>query len=103
MRLALNALGLTGQFEAIVTSADVKQGKPAPDPYVEAARRLGVSPSDAVVFEDTTFGIASAKAAGARCVGVATTLTRGQLSGADLMIDDFRDISPAQLIRDLGA
>jgi mannitol-1-/sugar-/sorbitol-6-phosphatase len=103
VRLALDTLGLTGQFDAVVTSADVRQGKPAPDPYLEAARRLGVNARDAVVFEDTTIGIESAHAAGARCVGVATTLTRDQLSLADLVIVDFRSLEPARLIRDLGA
>lgn len=103
VRLALRALGLPDQFDAVVTSGDVQRGKPAPDPYVEAARRLGVSPRDAIVFEDTVFGISAAHAAGARCIGIATTLTRDQLSEADLVIDDFRAVEPAQLIRGLGA
>lgn len=103
VRLAVDTLGLGGQFDAVVTSADVRRGKPAPDPYLEAARRLGVSPRDAVVFEDTTIGIASAHVAGARCVAVATTLTRDQLSAADLVIPDFHDQDPTRLIRDLGA
>jgi len=101
--LALRSLGLLDQFDAVVHSADVQRGKPAPDPYLEAARRVGVSPRDAVVFEDTTFGISSAHAAGARCVGIATTLTRDQVSEADLVLDDFLDVEPAQVIRDLGA
>ena len=103
VRLALRALGLLDQFDAVVTSGDVQRGKPSPDPYLEAARRLGVSPGNAVVFEDTTFGISAAHAAGARCVGIATTLTRDQLSEADLVIDHFRDVDPAGVIRDLGA
>ncbi|HYM66133.1 MAG TPA: HAD family phosphatase [Patescibacteria group bacterium] len=101
--LALSALGIVDQFDAVVTSADVKKGKPAPDPYLEAARRLDSTPGDSVVFEDTVFGIASAHAAGARCVGLATTLTRDRLSEADLVIDDFRGAEPAALIRALGA
>jgi HAD superfamily hydrolase (TIGR01509 family) len=103
VRLALHALGLAGELDAIVTSADVEHGKPAPDPYIEAARRLGVSPHEAVVFEDMPVGIASAHSAGARCVAVATTLTRDQLQDAELVIDDFRGIDPGRLIRDLGA
>jgi sugar-phosphatase len=101
--LALETLGLADQFDAVVTSGDVKRGKPAPDPYLAAAHRLGVDPRDAVVFEDTTFGVASARAAGARCVGVATTLRREDLSEADLVIDNFRGLDPAQVIRGLGA
>jgi len=101
--LALRTLNLTDQFDAVVTSADVARGKPAPDPYAVAARRLGVEAARAVVFEDTLFGIESARAAGARCVGVATTLDRDQLKVADLVIDDFRDLDPATIVRALAA
>lgn len=101
--LALRTLELADQFDAVVSSADVRRGKPAPDPYLAAASRLGVKPADAIVFEDTIFGIESARAAGARCVGVATTLHRDQLGQADLVIDDFRGLDPAALLRALAA
>jgi sugar-phosphatase len=90
-------------FDAVISSADVLRGKPAPDPYMAAARKLGIDPHDAVVFEDTIFGIESARAAGARCVALATTLARDQLPDVDLVIDDFRDLEPAALLRDLAA
>jgi HAD superfamily hydrolase (TIGR01509 family) len=101
--LALRTLELADQFDAVVSSADVRRGKPAPDPYLAAASRLGVEPADAIVFEDTIFGIDSARAAGARCVGVATTLHRDQLGQADLVIDDFRGQDPAALLRAVAA
>jgi beta-phosphoglucomutase-like phosphatase (HAD superfamily) len=100
--LALQTLGLAAAFDAVVSAADVRRGKPAPDPYICAAHELGVDPRDSVVFEDTIFGIASAKAAGARCVGVATTLRREDLPTADLVIDDFRRQEPAQLLKALA-
>ncbi|HEX7264051.1 MAG TPA: HAD family phosphatase [Candidatus Dormibacteraeota bacterium] len=100
--LALRTLGLTAVFDAVVSAADVSRGKPAPDPYMCAARKVGVDPQDSVVFEDTIFGIASAKAAGARCVAIATTLQRDDLSMADLVINDFRGQEPAEILRDLG-
>ena len=59
----LVALGILKKFEAIVTVEDYRRGKPAPDPFLEAARQLGVVPEKCLVFEDTTAGIASAKAA----------------------------------------
>jgi hypothetical protein len=59
---------LTHLFEAIVTSEDYKNGKPSPDPYLEAARRLSVDPSECLVFEDTEIGRQSAEAAGMQCV-----------------------------------
>jgi HAD superfamily hydrolase (TIGR01509 family) len=101
--LALHTLGLADQFDAVITSADVQRGKPAPDPYLLAALKLGVDPSEAVVFEDTIVGLMSARAAGTRCVGVATTLGRDSLTEADLVIDDFRGWEPRSVLRDLAA
>lgn len=102
VKLALQAIGLNDAFEAVVTSADVRRGKPAPEPYVAAARALDVDTSQAVVFEDTIPGIMSARAAGARCVAVATTMDRSDLSDADLVIDSFERLDPAEVIRALG-
>ena len=59
----LEALGILGKFQVIVTVEDYRRGKPAPDPFLEAARQLGVAPEKCLVFEDTTAGIASARAA----------------------------------------
>ena len=64
----LDALGLTPYFETIVGAEDVLRGKPAPDPFLEAARRLGVEPEFCLVFEDSPTGIEAAKAAGMRYV-----------------------------------
>lgn len=68
----LDALGLTGYFETIVGMEDVVHGKPAPDPFLEAARRLGVDPAQCLVFEDSPTGIEAAKAAGMAYVLVPT-------------------------------
>jgi beta-phosphoglucomutase family hydrolase len=59
----LDALGIVGMFRAIITVEDYRRGKPAPDPFLEAARQLGVAPEKCLVFEDTTAGITSARAA----------------------------------------
>jgi len=66
----LEGLGLIHLFDTIVTSEDYKNGKPAPDPYLEAAQRLGVAPQNCLVFEDTETGRQSAEAAGMECVMV---------------------------------
>ncbi len=68
----LEALGIHEHFQAVVTSEDVEHGKPAPDTYLEAARRLGVEPSACLVFEDTPLGIEAATAAGMKTVLVAS-------------------------------
>jgi len=64
----LEGLGILGLFDAVVTSEDYANGKPAPDPYLTAARLLGVDPSGCLVFEDTEIGRQSAVAAGMECV-----------------------------------
>jgi len=60
----LNALGLAGHFQALVTADDVAHGKPAPDIFLEAARQLGVLPGLCCAFEDAELGLQSARAAG---------------------------------------
>lgn len=66
----LKAIGILEFFETVVGVEDYVHGKPAPDPYLEAARRLGVPPERCLVFEDTETGIASATAAGMKSVFV---------------------------------
>lgn len=64
----LAASGLSGLFDAVVTGRDVKNGKPAPDIFLLAAERIGVSPAECVVFEDAFSGIRAAHSAGCRPV-----------------------------------
>jgi len=66
----LDVSGLAPYFDATVSSEEVARGKPAPDVYLEAARRLGVDPTRCAAVEDSHGGIRSAKAAGMRVVAV---------------------------------
>jgi HAD superfamily hydrolase (TIGR01509 family) len=68
--LVLALSGMAGLFRATVSSEEVPRGKPAPDVYLEAARRLEVAPEQCVAVEDSTNGIRSASAAGMRVVAV---------------------------------
>ncbi len=64
----LETLGIREHFQAVVTYEDVKNGKPAPDTYLEAARLLGVEPARCLVFEDTPLGLEAAANAGMQSV-----------------------------------
>ena len=64
----LTALGILDKFAAIVGAEDYANGKPAPDPFLEAARRIGVPPARCLAFEDTALGVQSATAAGMKTV-----------------------------------
>jgi HAD superfamily hydrolase (TIGR01509 family) len=66
----LELAGLAGCFRATVSSEEVERGKPAPDVYLEAARRLGLAPEHCAAVEDSHAGIRSAKAAGMRVVAI---------------------------------
>ena len=68
--LALELLGVEHLFTATVSSEEVARGKPAPDVYLEAARRLGVDPTTAAAVEDSHNGIRSARAAGMRVIAI---------------------------------
>ncbi|MEU9185614.1 HAD family phosphatase [Streptomyces sp. NPDC048484] len=73
-RLAIEAIlsgtGLDAYLRTVVSAEEVPRGKPAPDVFLEAARRLGAAPGDCVVFEDAVPGAVAARAAGMRCVAV---------------------------------
>ncbi len=66
----LDRIGMADWFDTLVTSEDVERGKPHPDIFLEAARRLGVAPADCLVFEDSDLGISAARRAGMDYVDV---------------------------------
>ena len=73
----------------------VARGKPAPDPYLLAAERLGVEPADCLVLEDAPSGVAAGRAAGMAVWAVTTTHERSALSGADRVAVRLVDHLPA--------
>jgi HAD superfamily hydrolase (TIGR01509 family) len=99
----LGVLGLEEFFADIVTAEDVKRGKPDPEVFLTAAKRIGVDPADAVVFEDALVGIAAAKAAGMRVAAVATTEPKDKLAHADWVVDQLDQLSVGQLWNSIGA
>ncbi len=84
----LAAAELSELFAAVVTADDVVNGKPAPDGYARALSLLGdLPPAEVVALEDTEAGVASAKAAGLRCIAVLGTLPAVRLAEADEIVE----------------
>jgi HAD superfamily hydrolase (TIGR01509 family) len=85
---SLRGAGFGDTFDAVVSSDDVPQGKPAPDVYLEACRRLGADPSRSVALEDSPTGVAAARAAGLFVIGV-PSLEGIELTAASLVADSL--------------
>ncbi|MEV0180978.1 HAD family hydrolase [Streptomyces sp. NPDC050625] len=86
----LDAVGVRPKM--LVAADDVTRGKPDPEPYLLAARRLGVDPARCVVFEDAPAGLRAGRAAGMTTVALATTHPAQELV-ADLVVDDLSALS----------
>lgn len=102
--LLLEVTGVAGYMEAIASGEDVTQGKPSPDVFLIAFRRLGVDPANGVVIEDAPAGVEAAKAAGAACLAVTNTQDEKVLreAGADLVISTLEGITVNSLGRLVG-
>ncbi len=79
----------------MITSSDVKIGKPDPEPFLKAAAKLGFAASDCIVVEDAAAGVRAGKAAGARVIAFLTTMTRRDLEDAraDWIVRNCADIA----------
>ena len=79
----------------MITSTDVKIGKPDPEPYLKAAAKLGCAASDCVVVEDAPAGVRAGKTAGARVIALLTTMSRRDLedAGADWILHNCAEIT----------
>lgn len=101
--VSLDALRLRGFFCAIVSAEDVSHGKPDPEVFLTAARRIGREPARCVVFEDAHVGIEAAHRAGMRVIAVATTYPLAELSKADLAVTRLDELEPAEVGRWFGS
>lgn len=94
INIALERLNMANVFPLIVMAADVGIGKPDPAVYLEAARRLEVEPKDCIALEDSTNGVASAKAAGMTCIAITHPWGYTQnLSRADMIVKSMDEIT----------
>jgi HAD superfamily hydrolase (TIGR01509 family) len=95
----VEALGIAHLLEAVVSGDQVPRGKPAPDIFLAAARRLGVAPGRCLVVEDTRNGLLAAKAAGMACAVVPCSFTRGQdFREADVRVGALPDLLALPLL-----
>jgi beta-phosphoglucomutase family hydrolase len=99
IRLLLSGLGISDCFHAIVAADDVTEGKPGPQCFLLAARRLGIEPESCVVIEDAVTGVVAARRAGMRCIAVTTTHPRTSLMEADLVVDTLELVTVDDLER----
>jgi HAD superfamily hydrolase (TIGR01509 family) len=99
---ALRATGLAGAFEVVVSSDEVRHGKPAPDVYLLTARRLGASPEACLVVEDSLNGVLAARAAGMTVVLVpngSIPPAPGAEEAADLVLASLTGLDPQAVRR----
>jgi HAD superfamily hydrolase (TIGR01509 family) len=80
------------KFNCIVSADDTIFGKPHPEPYLMAAKKLGLEPSECLVVENAPLGIKSAKKAGIYCITIESTLDKSFLNEADMVIKNFDDL-----------
>lgn len=94
MRAELDELGISGLFPVRVNGDEISRGKPDPEIFISAARKLGVEPSECAVVEDSAFGVMAAKSAGMTAIGFLSPNSPGQdLSPADAVIRDISEVS----------
>jgi HAD superfamily hydrolase (TIGR01509 family) len=97
----LRAAGIEQHFDATVSSEEVAHGKPAPDVYLEAARRLGVDPARCAAVEDSHGGIRSAKAAGMRVIAIPNPSyppDDESLAQADVTLDSLAGLTREKIL-----
>jgi beta-phosphoglucomutase len=98
----LEAARLWSHFEALVCAEDAPRGKPAPDLFLEAARRLSAVPEQCLVVEDSVVGVQAALAAGMRCLAITSHRTAGDLALADHITDNLAVLAPETVLQTTG-
>lgn len=89
----IDLLQLHDYFEVVVTSGDVRKGKPDPEPYLLTSEKLGVTSQECLVIEDSENGVKSAKAAGMKCVAITNTEKPDKLQLADRILNGYLEIT----------
>jgi len=93
LELILSKVPIRKLLGSIMASEDVKKHKPDPEVYLTSAKKLGISPDQCIVFEDSFSGVSAALNAGMKVVGVLTSHTKEELPPCNLYIDDYKGLS----------
>jgi beta-phosphoglucomutase len=98
MEINLKAIGLSASsFHSTINGLEVDRKKPFPDIYLKACENLDLKPEECLVVEDAISGIKAAKAAGCKCLAVATSFKRDALSEADWICDSLNEVPESAL------
>jgi beta-phosphoglucomutase family hydrolase len=97
VRLLIKGLGIEHYFQGIVAAEDVTEGKPNPQVFLLAAKKLEVKPENCFVIEDAVAGVIAAKRAGMHCIAVTNTHPRTSLTEADLIVDTLEELTVSDL------
>lgn len=95
----LEGLNIKKYFKVVTTAEDIFKGKPDPEIYLKTARKLNLNPKVCIVFEDTPAGVKAAKTAGMKVIAIMTTVSRNELSHADIIINSFAKIDIKEIKR----
>jgi beta-phosphoglucomutase family hydrolase len=93
IQLITETLFIKSFFSSFITGNDVIEGKPNPQGFLLAAKKLGVQPENCIVIEDAVAGVKAAKRAGMFCIAVTNTCSRDNLAEADIVVNSLEEIS----------
>lgn len=99
IEIITRGLGISHCFQAIVHGMEVEEGKPSPQTFLLAAKKLKTRPADCAVIEDAIAGVAAAKNAGMKCVAVTSSHAKESLKGADIIVATLKEVSIKDLQR----
>jgi len=97
LEAVLSALPGGTHFMSTTNGSEITHGKPDPEVFLTAARKLGIPPERCVVVEDAPAGVTAGKAAGCAVIALTGTATRDRLAGADLVVDSLRELTPEKI------
>jgi beta-phosphoglucomutase family hydrolase len=93
IEVVIRGLNIESCFQAIAFGYEVPEGKPSPQIFLLAAKKLGAKPANCIVFEDAIAGVEGAKSAGMKCVAVTNSHPGSKLKKADLVVETLNGVS----------